>query len=101
MIHGFFGRISAATDLKQALDVSSRQTRLTADRVAKATLQNADGFALPAVDGAQPAAAANGEAVDLETEMVNLADEQLRFEATARLLQKTYQQIRLSVGRNA
>ena len=98
MINGFIGRISAATDLKEALDAGSRQTRLTADRVAKATLQNADGFALPAVDGQPAGAVPAGEAVDLEAEMVSLADQQLRFEATARLLQKTYQQIRLSIG---
>ena len=35
--------------------------------------------------------------VDLETEMVALADEQIRFEAATRLLQKVYQQVRASV----
>ena len=37
------------------------------------------------------------EGVDLEREMVALADEQLRFETTANLLQKVYQQIRSSI----
>jgi flagellar basal body rod protein FlgB len=35
--------------------------------------------------------------VNVEKEMVALADEQLRFEAATALLQKVYQQIRSSV----
>jgi flagellar basal body rod protein FlgB len=35
--------------------------------------------------------------VDIEAEMVSLADEQLRFEATAKLLQKAYQGVRTSL----
>jgi flagellar basal body rod protein FlgB len=35
--------------------------------------------------------------VNIEEEMVSLADEQLHFEATARLLQRTYEQIRTSL----
>ena len=95
MLYGFIGRVSAADQLKQGLDVGAQRTRLIADRVAKATLANGDGFALPAA-GAQPGSAGEGD-VDLESEMVSLADEQLRFEATARLLEKTYQKIRLSI----
>jgi flagellar basal body rod protein FlgB len=38
----------------------------------------------------------NGQ-VDLEAEMTSLADEQLRYDATTKLLQKTYEQLRLSV----
>ncbi|HEX6925005.1 MAG TPA: hypothetical protein VF167_06225 [Longimicrobiaceae bacterium] len=97
MIHGFFGRVSAANQLKEALDVGNRRTREIADRVAKASIQNQDGFALPDVDGPPSAAPVPGEPVDLEAEMVNLADEQIRFEATARLLQRAYEQIRLSI----
>lgn len=41
--------------------------------------------------------AAGREPVDVEKEMVTLADEQLRYEATTRLLQKVYAQIRSSV----
>lgn len=96
MLYGFIDRVSMAGPLKQGLDVGSQRTRMIADRVAKATLGNADGFALPEV-GADPGSLAEGEAVDVEAEMVSLADEQLRFEATARLLQKTYQSIRNSL----
>jgi flagellar basal body rod protein FlgB len=37
------------------------------------------------------------EAVNLEAEMTSLADEQLRYEATEKLLEKAYQQIRVSM----
>jgi hypothetical protein len=101
MLYGFIGRVSAAPELKQALDISSQRTRLIADRVAKASLGGADGFAatLGAVDEGEEPPTAGGltEPIDLESEMVALADEQLRFETTARLLQKAYQNIRLSL----
>ena len=97
MIHGFFGRVSSANQLKGALDVGSRQTRAIADRVAKATMNNADGFAMPDANGQIGDVPQVGEPVDLEAEMVSLADQQLRFEATARLLQKAYEQVRLSI----
>ena len=95
MLYGFFGRVSNSVELKQSLDLSTQRTRIIADRVSKATMQNADGFALPpaAVDPGTPL---QGE-VDLEAEMVSLADEQLHFETAARLLQKTYEKIRLSL----
>ena len=95
MLYGFFGRVSAAPQLRQSLDISSQRTRVIADRVSKATMQAADGFAIPQA-GAEPGSTEDGP-IDLEAEMVSLADEQLRFEATARLLQKAYQQVRTSI----
>lgn len=106
MSFGFINRVSAAGSLRSALDVSSARTRAIGDRVAKASLNNADGFAMPATvaESAEDARTAGtvvtpdgGPKVDLESEMVSLADEQLRFEATAKLLEKTYQSIRLSL----
>lgn len=99
MLNGFISRVSTASDLKEALDAGSKRTRAIADRVARATMQGADGFSIPAAPNAAVAAtAATGDPpVDLEAEMVNLADEQLRFEATARLLQKAYEQVRTSI----
>src|SRR5919202_886040 len=96
MLFGFIGRISSANQLKDALDVSSQRTRVIADRVSKATLQGTDGFALPR-DPSQPVVNPRTAPVNVEEEMTSLADEQLRFEATAKLLQKTYEQIRTSV----
>ena len=95
MLYGFIGRVSAADELKQALDIGATRTRLIGDRVSKATLGNADGFALP-IDGTPPGSEESG-AVDLEAEMASLSDQQLRFEATARLLQKSYDHIRTSI----
>lgn len=93
MLFGFINRISAANDLRESLDLSSQRTKAIAQRVAGATLQNQNGFALPDTSGAlsQP------DAVNLEAEMTSLADEQIRYETTAKLLEKTYQQIRTSM----
>jgi flagellar basal body rod protein FlgB len=38
--------------------------------------------------------------VDGEGEMMSLADEQLRYETTAKLLEKTYAQLRTSIRGN-
>ena len=95
MLYGFFNRVSSSVSLRESLDASTQRTRIIADRVAKATLQNQDGFAIPEV-GEGPGTEMEGP-MDLEAEMVSLADEQLHFETTARLLQRTYQQIRTSI----
>lgn len=89
MLFGFIDRVSSASSLKEALDASSARARAIASRVANATAAGGTGFALPG----DPSAGPNGP-VDLQTEMTSLADEQLRYDATAALLQKTYQQIR-------
>ena len=94
MLFNFINRVSSAGSMRDALDVSVQRTRTIADRVAKATLANKDGFALPGTAAAPDAAAGD---VDIETEMVSLADEQLRFEATAKLLERTYAKIRTSI----
>lgn len=97
MLYGMIGRVSRASDLKEALDISSQRTRLIADRVAKATLGGQDGFAASLEQAQGVVRNADGEVIDLEAEMVALADEQLRFDTTATLLQKAYQNIRLSI----
>ncbi len=90
MLFGFVDRTSSATSLKQALDESQARVRGIQSRVARASL-NGDGFALSsAVQGPQvPGDGVTGP-VDVEAEMAALADEQLRFEATAKLLEKAY-----------
>lgn len=97
MLFGFINRVSSAQSLRGALDASAARTRAIGDRVAKASLGNGDGFALAASTAESPTGAQPGPPVDLEAEMVSLADEQLRFEATAKLLEKTYASIRLSL----
>lgn len=95
MLYGFFGRTTQSTNLRQAMDASSQRSRLIADRVSKASILNGDGFAMPE-DGAEPGTTMEGP-VDLEAEMVSLADEQIFFEASTRLLQKAYEQLRSSI----
>ena len=97
MLFGFINRVSTAGALRQGLDASSARVRAIGDRVAKASMQNADGFALAATSAESAQGAQPGPPVDVEGEMVSLADEQLRYETTAKLLEKTYQQIRLSI----
>lgn len=92
MPFGFINRVSNATGLKEGLDVSTQRTRMIADRVAQASLQKPDAFAIPKA-GAKPGSPEIG-GVDLEAEMVSLADEQLRYETTAKLLEKTYARLR-------
>lgn len=85
-----------ADPLKDSLDISTQRTKTIADRVARATLNAQNGFSMPGTT-AEATAAGQGEQIDLEAEMVNLADEQLHFEATAKLLSKAYEQLRLSI----
>lgn len=96
MITGFISRVTPAAELKDALDVGTARVRAIADRVSKASLQNQDGFALPGTAGAIGAATPSSD-VDIETEMTNLADEQLRYEATSKLLAKAYDQVRTAL----
>ena len=95
MAISIIGRTTNAVDLKDALDLSTQRTRAIASRVAQASVKGGNGFALP-IDPAtgQPA---EGEQVALEAEMTSLADEQLRYEATEKLLEKTYAQLRTSM----
>ena len=95
MLYGFISRVSQATNLKAGLDISSQRTRAIADRVAKASIPAGAGFTLPSAGA--PAGSSELGPVNLEAEMVSLADEQLYFEATTRLLQKAYEQIRSSL----
>jgi flagellar basal body rod protein FlgB len=86
-------RTTSASALNAGLDRSVERQRVIADRVSKATLANSDGFSLEAAgSGAQ--AATNANPINIETELVAQADEQLRFLATAKLLEKTYASLR-------
>jgi flagellar basal body rod protein FlgB len=98
MTFGFIHRVSSATSLKEALDAGAQRTREIAERVARSSLGNQDGFALPSNALVQDALGVRQRTdVDLENEMTNLADAQLRFEATSKLLSKAYAQIRTSL----
>ena len=87
------GSGTAVAQLKEGLAASTKAVRGIAHRVANAGNPE---FA-QAFDEAQAAGAPGEDRVDLEREMVALADEQLRFEAATSLLHKSYQQLRSSV----
>lgn len=94
MLSRLIGRDSVPGALKLGLDASARAVRAVGHRVANAATPGGPAFAdVLQEQQTNPAE----QPVDLEQEMVRLADEQLRFQATTRLLQKTYQQIRSSV----
>jgi flagellar basal body rod protein FlgB len=95
MLPSIYARVTNANDLKDALDLSATRTKAIATRVSQASVNNGSGFALP-VDPAT-GKPTEGDQVDLEAEMTALADEQLRFEATAKLLEKTYAQMRTAM----
>ena len=95
MFFGIIGRTTNANDLKDALDLSAQRTRAIASRVAQSSVNGNNGFALP-VDPKTGAPVASDD-VDLEQEMTSLADEQLRYETTEKLLEKTYAQLRSSM----
>jgi hypothetical protein len=90
MLFGFIGRVSDAPQLKDSLDLSSQRVRGIAQRVAAASVPGIDGFSLPDENGQSPT-------VNLEAEMTSLADEQLRYDAAAKLLEKAYTKIRVSL----
>ncbi|MEP6691890.1 MAG: hypothetical protein ABJD07_12100 [Gemmatimonadaceae bacterium] len=83
MPFGFIGRVSQTAQLREGLDVGSQRVRAIGARVAQATMKGADGFALPQTQPGQLGVQQPGKPIDLETEMVNLADEQLHYEATS------------------
>ena len=90
----FVGRTTMANQLKNGLDVGAQRSRTIADRVARATAEK-QGFSLPA-PGALSGSSEQGP-IDIEQEMVSLADEQLRYQATAKLLEKTYSGLRAAM----
>jgi len=96
MLFGFIDRTTAAASLNAGLDRSAERHRSIADRVSKATLQNSDGFSLEAKGGSAEVLA-NANPVNVEDEMVAQADEQVRFTATAKLLEKTYATLRSAI----
>jgi flagellar basal body rod protein FlgB len=92
MLNNILGSNATLSSLKGELDASTRTMRQIAHRVANSTTPGFQGALDDAMEGE-----AVGEGVDLEAEMVALADEQLRFEAASQLVSKLFQQIRISI----
>lgn len=100
MIGRLFGVGTSAAELRGGLTDTSQSLKSIAHRVANAT--NGVPGGSPAFDDVLQAADPNAdpaltEEVDIETEMVRLADEQIRYDTSATLLQRVYTQLRSSV----
>jgi flagellar basal body rod protein FlgB len=91
LIRDLIGSGTLVQGLRDGLDASAAHSREIAHRVANASNETAASF-----DVALDDALGEGE-VDLEKEMVGLADEQIRFEAMSEILSKMYVQIRSSI----
>lgn len=94
MIRSIFGSNSLAGRVKADMDRSVENLREISHRIANAATPGEQG-AFGQVLGAELAEA---QAAQLETDMVDLADTQLRFEASNRMLQKLYLQLRTAFG---
>lgn len=94
MLTRLLGPETSAANIREGLGASVDRSRSIAHRIANASTPGFAG-ALDAATAADGGAAAEG--VDLEAEMVALADEQIRFDALTRMLQKVYAQVRASV----
>jgi hypothetical protein len=94
MIRELFGTSTLYGMLREGLDTQSAAQRRIAQRVAGASMPLA-GDAIPP---AEPTGSSGKEPPeDLEAAMVDLASTQLRFDATARLLQRAYAQLRTAM----
>ena len=91
MLNRLMASGSTVSELKAGLGRSTQNVRQIAHRVANAGSGQVGDFA-SVLEEAQ-----GGQRVDLEKEMVSLAEEQIRYEATSKLLSKVYQQIRSSI----
>lgn len=94
MIRGLFGAGTTPAMLRGGLDEVSATHRGIASRVANA-LTPADGSDFASQLDAQRAAESSG--ADLERDMAALADAQIRYESTAKLLQKAYARLRAAI----
>ena len=95
MLTRLIGAGTTSAELKTGLTESSRAVRQIAHRVANASSPDFPNALRAAQAGEQ--LDGSESPVDIEQEMVALADEQLRFETANNLLRKVYQQVRASV----
>ena len=98
MIKGLFGNTTLPYALRSGLEEASQTHKAIAARVASALESSSS------TDFAGDLAAAQGkkriEEADLQRDMTELADTQLRFEADAKLLQQAYSRLRTAIRDN-
>lgn len=95
MIKGLFGNTTLPYALRAGLEEATTTHKAIAARVASAMESSSS------TDFAGQLASANGRKkvadVDLQRDMAELADTQLRFEADAKLLQQVYARLRTAI----
>jgi flagellar basal body rod protein FlgB len=98
MIKGLFGNATLSYALRAGLEEATQTHKAIAARVAGALESSSS------TDFAGDFAAAKGkkrvEEADLQRDMAELADTQLRFEADAKLLQQAYGRLRTAIRDN-
>lgn len=97
MIQALFGSQTVVGTLKASLDDQGVRQRAVSDRVANAMTPGAE-FA-DQLNQTLAEGALND--VNLQDEMAALADTSMRYDAAARLLQRTYQQLRTAISGRA
>ncbi len=98
MLRGLFGSTTLPAMLRGGLEEASATHRGIAERVAGALTTSSSTSFSSALDAAQ-AAPRHAEA-DLQQDMASLADTEIRYEASSRLLQQAYGRIRTAIRTN-
>jgi hypothetical protein len=101
VIKGLFGSSTTSWQLRGGLEELSATHRSISERIANASQTSASTDFEQVLDGAtggQEVTPVSEE--QLQVDMAALADTQLRFEAAARLLQKAYADLRISMRSN-
>jgi flagellar basal body rod protein FlgB len=102
MIRSLFGTNTVVSMLRGGLEETSATQRGIAARVAQASTSSATGdFAGQLEAATRGLAKPKMSDVDLQQEMAALADTQIRFEASSKLLHSAYGQIRTAMRDHA
>lgn len=96
MIRSLFGTGSVTDRLRGGLEETSATQKIIADRVAGALQSSSPSDFADQLNGRM-----NEQAADLERNMAALADTELRYEATARLLHQAYSDLRTAAAGHA
>jgi hypothetical protein len=95
VVPSLFGQGTVTHDLRGALEELSATQRTIADRVANAQSRSANTDFAGQLD-----ASMNARNQDLMQNMASLADTETRYEAAAKLLQKSYADLRSAMTSN-
>lgn len=94
MIKGLFGNTSLTASLRAGLEETSSTHKAIARRVAGAlSSSSSTDFATDLAKAGQK----HAQEADLQRDMAELADTQLRYEADAKLLQQAYGRLRTAI----